>query len=73
MDQIEVFRRHAVECRQMARAAKDRESRAAWNAMAERCLKHADLARKTATMAVRTAASRTRTRKMRQWSGSDAR
>ena len=39
MDHVETFRRHADDCRSMARIAKDPESRATWNQMAERWLR----------------------------------
>jgi hypothetical protein len=71
MDQTELFRRHADECRRMAHAAKDAESRAAWNSLAERCLHCADITQSAAAMAARATASRSR--KMRQWSEPDAR
>jgi hypothetical protein len=73
MDQIEIFRRHANECRQMARNTKDPESRAAWNSLAERCLHCADVTQSAMTMAARAADSHARSRKMRQWSEPDAR
>jgi hypothetical protein len=39
MDPIEEFRRHAEECRRMARVASGAQSRDAWNSMAERWLR----------------------------------
>jgi hypothetical protein len=39
MDHIETFRRHADDCRSMARMASDPESRATWNQLAERWLR----------------------------------
>ena len=38
MDPAEEFRRHADECRTMARSTVNLEDRAAWNRMAERWL-----------------------------------
>ena len=70
MDHVEAFRRHADECRAMARSTKDPESRATWNSSAERWLHCADVAE--STMAEATAAA-DRTRKMRQWFGHDGR
>ena len=46
MDPIETFRRHADDCRSMARMASSPESRATWNQMAERwllCARKAEL------------------------------
>jgi hypothetical protein len=39
MDPIEVFHRHADECRRMTRVARDPQSRDTWNSMAERWLR----------------------------------
>ena len=39
MDQVETFRRHADDCRSMARFTRDPESRATWNQLAERWLR----------------------------------
>jgi hypothetical protein len=36
MVMVEEFRRHAGECRQMARGTRDLESKASWNGLAER-------------------------------------
>jgi hypothetical protein len=36
MNPAEEFRRHAYECRRMARATRDFEGKASWNRMAER-------------------------------------
>jgi hypothetical protein len=71
MDQTELFRRHADECRRMARDAKDAKSRAVWNSLAERCLHCADISQSATAMAARAIASRSR--KMRQWSEPDPR
>jgi len=38
MDPVAEFRRHADECRKMARATANLEDRASWNQMAERWL-----------------------------------
>lgn len=43
MDPVEEFRRHAKECRQMAQATRDLESKATWNGLAERWLRCAEL------------------------------
>jgi hypothetical protein len=46
MDHVQTFRRHADDCRSMAKIARDPASRAAWNQMAERwmrCAQHAEL------------------------------
>src|SRR6266581_8775881 len=44
MNPSEEFRKHAAECRRMARAAADQEERAAWSGMAARWAACADLA-----------------------------
>jgi hypothetical protein len=72
MDHVEEFRRHADECRVMARDAKDPESGATWNALAERWQHCAEVAKTAMAEAEATVASHARTRKMRQWSA-DAR
>lgn len=43
MDPVEEFRRHARDCRQMAQATRDLESKATWNGLAERWLRCAEL------------------------------
>ncbi len=42
MDPAEEFRRHADDCRTMARSTVNLEDRAAWNRMAERWLRCAE-------------------------------
>jgi hypothetical protein len=39
----EEFRRHALECRSMARDTSDRESKATWNRLADRWVRCAEL------------------------------
>ena len=43
MNPAEKFRHHAFECRRMARAVRDFESKAAWRRMAERWVHCAEL------------------------------
>jgi hypothetical protein len=45
MDYVQVFRRHADDCRAMAQIASDPESRTTWTQMAERWLRCAEIAR----------------------------
>jgi hypothetical protein len=73
MDHVEAFRRHADECRAMARSTEDPASRATWNSLAERWLRCADVAKRAMAEATAAADRYNRTRKMRQWSGQDAR
>jgi hypothetical protein len=68
MDHVETFRNHANDCQKMARSTSDPQSRAAWNALAERWLHCADVAEHAMADAAAAADSYTRTRKMRQWS-----
>jgi hypothetical protein len=42
MNVLEEFEAHASECRRMARATRDLESRATWNRMAERWVRLAE-------------------------------
>ena len=42
----ELFMRHAAECKQMANASRDAETRKVWSRMAERWIRCAELARK---------------------------
>jgi hypothetical protein len=44
----EQFRRHAAECREMARATRDKDSRLEWNRLAERWMRCAELAAQAA-------------------------
>lgn len=41
------FRRHAAECKRMARTTIDRDSRATWKSLADRWLTAAELAERT--------------------------
>jgi hypothetical protein len=70
MNPVGEFRKHADECRQMARSTKDREGQATWNNLAERWLHCAEVAESAMAKA---AADNTRIRKMKQWSRPDAR
>jgi hypothetical protein len=70
MDPVVEFRSHADECRRMARSMRDRNSKATWNNLAERWQHCAEVAESTVAKA---AARNVRTRKMKQWSGRDAR
>ena len=47
MDHVETFRRHADDCRNMARMTRDPKSRATWTEMAERWLRCAQTAQVT--------------------------
>ena len=71
MDHVETFHRHVDECRMMARSTKDPESRSTWNSLAERWQRCAEVAERA--MADATAVNYERTRKLKRWSGSDAR
>jgi len=71
MDPAQEFRNHAEECRRMARSIRDPASKATWNSLAERWQHCAEVAE--SEMAKAAAPGHTRTRKMRQWSGPDAR
>jgi hypothetical protein len=42
MDPVELYRKHAVECRQMAKLLRGAESKASWNRIAERWLRCAE-------------------------------
>jgi chorismate mutase len=65
MDLVKEFRNHADQCRAMARATKDRESRASWNSLAERWQHCAEIAEST-MIKTTNATDSTRTKKMRQ-------
>jgi hypothetical protein len=54
MDLIKEFEAHAQECRRMARATRDLESRATWSRMAERWIRLAESHKATATRRVQT-------------------
>jgi hypothetical protein len=72
MDHVAAFRRHADECRAMARSMSDPNVKATWSSLADRWQRCAEVAERA--MANATAAAATaRTRKMRQWSAHDAR
>jgi hypothetical protein len=43
MDLADEFRRHSAECRQMARATRDLESKGSWNLLADRWARCAEL------------------------------
>jgi hypothetical protein len=70
MDHVQSFRNHADECRRMARSTSDNQSRTTWNALAERWLHCADVAEHAMADAANIGSSYTRTRKMRDLSGS---
>jgi len=73
MDIVQTFRNHAENCRQTASSTRDAQSRATWNAMAERWLHCADVAeRSRADAAAAAVGSSSRTRKLKQWSESEA-
>jgi len=72
MDHVETFRNHAAECQRMARSTSDPQSRATWDALAKRWLHCADVAEHAMADAAATADNYGRSRKLRQWSGSDA-
>jgi hypothetical protein len=52
MDYIESFRRHADECRVMARSTKDPASRVRWNNLAERWYHCAEIAESAMAKAI---------------------
>jgi hypothetical protein len=54
MDLIREFEAHAQECRRMARATRDLDSRATWNRMADRWVRLADSHKATASRTVQT-------------------
>ena len=54
MDLVREFEAHAQECRRMARATRDLESRATWNRMADRWVRLADSHKATASRSVET-------------------
>jgi hypothetical protein len=70
MNTVQTFRNRAEDCRQTARLTPDAQSRATWNSMAERWLHCADLAERLIADAAATVGGSSRTRKMKQWSGS---
>jgi hypothetical protein len=72
MNHVEEFRGYADECRAMARSTKNLKSRAEWNSLAERWLHCAEVA-ESAMASIAASDRYNRTRKMKQWSESDAR
>jgi hypothetical protein len=59
MDPVTEFRRHVSECRNMARATRALEDKAAWNRMAERWQRCAELAESERNAAQTMARART--------------
>ena len=53
MDQVEHLMTRADECLRMARSTRDREARAAWQSMADRWARCADVARRANGYAAR--------------------
>jgi hypothetical protein len=72
MDHVEAFRKHADECRAMARSTSDPNVKASWSSLADRWQRCAEVAERTMAKAA-AAAGHARTRKMKQWSAHDAR